>query len=459
MEKLKERIRAFNQKVTFSSLRDFIDSLDFQTIKYASELTVPNHPGDYGRNVLSVQPFECVLINWPPKTESAVHLHQGLFGYVLVLEGELENVFYKHEIQLLKEYSIERYGRGGIIPEPDGVIHKLKNHSASERAVSLHFYSPAIESFEDMRIFSLDKRAIGQLGKSAKTASWREEEGHFKKIEQNAFEFMPYDQVHKHKSHIIRYVTPKPSAARISEMNAAYFCEQAAQYDFSDFNQPNRKLYTETIDQLIASGIALQGEVNNHLDIATGTGRRALHIRELSGLHYAITGLDISEKMCQIAASRGIHTIHTDLTIDDTELGGPFDAITFLYAFGHIASRAERLELLKKVSDSLSEEGRFYFDAFCLLNNNEWGPLAKQAYEEKELDKWGYEEGDVFYQKRGLKELAFLHYFRQNEIKELLDASGLMISSTKYVGYAKRPGELVSSEFDGNIFIEARRKK
>lgn len=458
MEKLQERIRAFDQQVTFSSLGDFIASLDIEDIRYERQLHEPDYPGDYGRTILSMHPFECVLIHWPAGTESAVHLHEGLFGYVWVLEGELENVFYKHENQLLKEYSIERYGRGGLIPEPDGVIHKLRNHSKNERAVSLHFYYPAIESFEGMRIFSLEKGCIGQLSNTAKTASWREEEGHFKKIEQNAFEYISYDQVHEHKSHIIRYVIPKPKAARIRLMNAAYFSEQAAQYDFSDFNQPNRMLYTESIDQLIANSIASQGEMNKQLDIATGTGRRALHIRELSGLNYAITGLDISENMCHIAANRGIHTIHSDLTTDDPDLDGPFDAITFMYAFGHIASRAERLNILKKVSDSLSEQGCFYFDVFSLLNKNEWGPLALLAYQEKELGKWGYEEGDVFYQKRGLKELAFLHYFRESEIATLLEQSGLKISAIQYVGYAKRPGELVNGENEGNIFITARRK-
>ena len=45
------------------------------------------------------------------------------------------------------------------MPEPDGVIHKLANNNTNQRAVTLHFYYPAIKSFEGMRIFNLKTKA------------------------------------------------------------------------------------------------------------------------------------------------------------------------------------------------------------------------------------------------------------------------------------------------------------
>lgn len=84
-----------------------------------------------------------------------------------------------------------------MIPEPDGIIHKLRNNSKSKRAITLHFYYPAIHSFEGMEIFNLENGQVGILGKEAKTAKWSHEEGHFKEIRDNAFDFVPIEKLNR----------------------------------------------------------------------------------------------------------------------------------------------------------------------------------------------------------------------------------------------------------------------
>ena len=192
MQRLIENIKAFTGEVTFESLKQFIDGQDFSKLKYEKEIPQPEQEGDYGRNILSMQPFECVLLNWPAGIGSAVHQHKGLFGYVLVLDGHLDNVSYRMSDDRLEEYAIDSYKAGSLIPEPDGVIHKLVNHSENQRALSLHFYYPAIKSFENMCLYDLGKKAIGVLSDKAITASWQHTEGHFKKIKENAFQYIPY---------------------------------------------------------------------------------------------------------------------------------------------------------------------------------------------------------------------------------------------------------------------------
>ena len=59
---------------------------------------------------------------------------------------------------------------------------------------------------------------------------------------------------------------------------------------FLNFNLPNRKAYTQKIDELIAEDLKLNATTKKHLDIATGTGRRALNIKEISGIDYEIVG-------------------------------------------------------------------------------------------------------------------------------------------------------------------------
>ena len=95
MDSLERKIKNNTKEVTYESLLNFIKSLNLNEINYDSYVYEPETVGDYGRNILTLEPFECVLINWPPSVESAVHLHKGLFGYVCVLEGELDNVFYE----------------------------------------------------------------------------------------------------------------------------------------------------------------------------------------------------------------------------------------------------------------------------------------------------------------------------------------------------------------------------
>ena len=397
-----------------------------------------------------------MLIHWPPGVESAIHHHDGLFGYVAVLEGELDNHFYRESAGRLSEVTIDRYGRGGLIPEPDGVIHKLRNNT-DQRAVSLHFYYPALVDFDGMRIFNPEKGDIGWLSVNAKTASWSEGEGHFRKLERGAFTFEEFREYHHPKTHFITNVIPKPPAERIKAMNAAYFSEQAHHYDFSDFNQPGRKAYIDSIDRLIAEDVG-SADVRKHLDIATGTGRRALRIRELSGLDYELHGVDISEEMCNQAHLKHVNAICHDWASETEFTEAGFDSVSFLYAFGHIADLHCRQCALRKIHQALRPGGRLYLDVFNLDNSNEWGPLARQHYEHLNLGAEGYDPGDVFYRKAEYDSIAFLHYFSMDEIRRLLEDSGFIVQRIQGVGYARNPGQLVDRLDNGNLFIIAVRE-
>ena len=129
MKEIKKQIKEFNQKISFESLGKFVESIDFNNLNYQEYIVNPDHDGDYGRNIIELNPFECVLINWPPGVESSVHHHQGLFGHVLVLEGALDNISYREDNNKLIEFKSEKYISNGIMPEEDGVIHKLANRN------------------------------------------------------------------------------------------------------------------------------------------------------------------------------------------------------------------------------------------------------------------------------------------------------------------------------------------
>ena len=54
---------------------------------------------NYARNILLLDPFEVVVLHWPPGVESAIHHHEGFWGYVLCVEGEVENVEYTYDAE------------------------------------------------------------------------------------------------------------------------------------------------------------------------------------------------------------------------------------------------------------------------------------------------------------------------------------------------------------------------
>lgn len=189
---VKKLVDNYKEEVTFTSLKKFIDELDLSKIDYKEHLVEPASSVDYGRNIFNLTPFECVLIHWPEGLASAVHLHNGLFGYVLVLEGEISNHFYRENGRKLEEFDIHTFKRGDLIPEPDGVIHKIKNKSKEECAVTLHFYYPALDSMEGLKIYNLKHGKIGILSDQAESACWKDEPGHFLSVEENAFEYVPF---------------------------------------------------------------------------------------------------------------------------------------------------------------------------------------------------------------------------------------------------------------------------
>jgi ubiquinone/menaquinone biosynthesis C-methylase UbiE len=260
-------------------------------------------------------------------------------------------------------------------------------------------------------------------------------------------------------NYVIENVIPKPNSEQIKKMNTAYFDEQAIDYDMADLSLNSTKNYVVKIDELIAKEFSRLPQVHKVLDVACGTGRRALHIQELSGKQYEITGADISEKMCRLAEDRGLRTFIQDWLDNSEPLDEKFDAVTFLYAFGHTPTHQERINTLKKINGYLSTGGLLFIDLFNKNNKNGWGPTVVEKYKKGKLSEVGYDSGDMFYRKRDRNEIGFLHYFDINEVEALLLEAGFEISNTKMIGYAKNAGEVLDSDDRGNYFIKARKVK
>ncbi|HYG14208.1 MAG TPA: methyltransferase domain-containing protein, partial [Bacteroidia bacterium] len=245
-----------------------------------------------------------------------------------------------------------------------------------------------------------------------------------------------------------------PAPGDIDSMIAAYYDEQADEYDEFDRTHKKRKQYLDGINKIIAEDYKKLDKLDTMLALAGGTGRRALDIQELSGRNFKITSVDISAEMTEVAQSTGIDAIAGDWVRCDLQQTG-FDAATFLYAFGHICNWEERRVSLKKVYDHLLPGAPFYLDVFNIDDQNEWGPPAVKLYNELHLAEMGYEPGDVFYKKYGGKAVSYLHYFKKDNLVSLLEQCGFTIEWVKNIGYNVNPGEVLPEGQEGVLFVKA----
>lgn len=442
------------ESVDYNSLCSWVESFDWLQMDWKSHVPVSNVPGEYSRNILCLEPFEIVILKWPPGVESAVHLHEGFWGSVVCLEGTLENVNYQLTGTQLSVQGILQANPGGIVPEPDGTLHKIRNGSDQEPLVTLHFYYPALESLDGLALYDLDSGTRFVCNEKAQSASIHLPDDCYRSKELNAFVFCPAEP----SSHVQCNVVPKPSPETIETMVSRYFNEHASIYDAQDAQILKRKQYTEAIDLRIADcfrSLNAKQSMKHVMHMACGTGRREVNIKNRAGLDYSMYGIDFSEAMAEQASERGVKTIVTSLTKIRSDIVLPaFDAITLLYAYGHLPTQAKRLEVLRNAHGMLRKGGIFIFDAFDIADQNEWGPEALAQFKCQRLASQGYELGDVFYRRNKGEQQAFLHYSESNELVQLVEKAGFTICVLITIGYDKSSGQKSS---DGKLFIVAER--
>lgn len=433
----------------------FVREINVAELEWRDELPAIDTPSDYARNIRLLDPFEIVLLHWPPGVESAVHLHAGFWGYVLCLEGSIENIAYSFDNGQLSVDSVVQGFPGGVLPEPDGTIHKIRNASSSEPLVTLHFYAPALDTLDGLQLFDLESGNIKTCNEQAPTASLELEESNYKRIVRNAFTFVTPEAGSTHE---LVPILPKPSPTEINHLISQYYNEQAEIYDAQDCLHSTRKAYTEGIDRLIVEGIhriAVRQKVEKVLHVACGTGRRAKGIQEATGLGYEVHGMDMSEEMVQIARNRGLQVVQGQILQAEPPTAGEYDVIAFLYAYGHLSSREQRRTMLERMHKWLKPGGLLIFDAFDINDPDEWGGKSLELFETFQLGSQGYEKGDLFYRKKGGKGLAFLHYSSAPVLIELLEDIGFELDRLERVGYNVAPGELVDE--GGNVFLQVRK--
>ena len=433
---------------------DFTNIQHLISLEELNGLLPAQHPSCYSKNILLLDPFEIALLRWPTKCKSAIHEHIGFQGYVLILQGTARNRCFQLEKQVLQETSRTSLNAYSYFYERDGDIHMIENPSSEEELITLHIYYPPLETLDNLKLFH-PNGSIGILNEQAEAADWTVPESQFKDQQENQFQFSPFEE--QESSHFIHYLVPKPSTEALRKEMQAYYSEQAFDYDELDRKYRARSAYLNAINQLIIDDIKGR-PVNAVLDIACGTGRRGQLIQLMTKSEFLLHGVDMNPEMCSIEKERGYQKLVNSRFVE-TPLASlsRYEAVFHLYAFGHIPSEAERVQILDKIFTVLQPGGRFYLDVFNLEDEDEWGPEIEAAHEALNLEQFNYQPGDVLYQRKRGNHCTFLHYFTKEEIRNLLQQSGFNIIAIKQVTYGKNPGEIVNNSKRGKLFIIAER--
>ena len=108
-------------------------------------------PGFYTRNLIARgEMFELLTLCWEPGHLSPIHDHAGSDGWIRCVRGCIEEVRYRPELSA-EAPRFERLGGAELDPgeasyiNDDMAWHTVGN-AGSTRAVSLHLYSPPIDS-------------------------------------------------------------------------------------------------------------------------------------------------------------------------------------------------------------------------------------------------------------------------------------------------------------------------
>lgn len=194
----------------------------------------------------------------------------------------------------------------------------------------------------------------------------------------------------------------------------------------------SRFKYLCGVDQIVIQNMK-DIHAENMLDIGAGDGRRSKYLADTLGIKQVIA-VESSLKMAakareQIGENNVLVGDVTKLELPD----GYFDAVVSLWnVFGHIPSKKDRIEVLKKISKSLKPKG------ICIIDVNNrynaqyygWWAVIRNIFNDviRKIDRGWFplKIGDV-------EGKVYIH--RPAEFKCYLSDTNLKIERTYYIDY------------------------
>jgi predicted metal-dependent enzyme (double-stranded beta helix superfamily) len=188
VEQFIRKLKTCSFPITEKKLKDIILNSK-QCINYKNLAIEVNNNNTYLRIKLLNSPFDIYLMVWPENVASAVHEHNNFWGYVLILEGNAEELVYSFDEKELVLLKRQDFGEGNLLPEENNAVHQIRNNSNKNRLVTLNIYYPPSHNMNGSKIFDIENKRIGILNSKASSMSWNNPPDCFNKTIENAFEY------------------------------------------------------------------------------------------------------------------------------------------------------------------------------------------------------------------------------------------------------------------------------
>jgi len=229
--------------------------------------------------------------------------------------------------------------------------------------------------------------------------------------------------------------------------SAEFYDAIAGQY--AVISEP-RLPYLNMVDALVvfrAAGLNPQ----SYLDVGCGDGRRTLRIAQALGVK-SVLGIDESPQM--LAQATGISA--KQLSVVELDTKDEYDMVTALWnVFGHM-SAPDRVTALGQIAYSMTSGARLFLDVNNRYNARAYG--QKIVDTNLAADRNGANSGDVVasFEVDNRTVSTVGHVFCPTEIEAMLEnCPELRIVYKAFVDY--KTGEIVGSEFEGQVFYEIKK--
>lgn len=140
---------------------------------------------------------------------------------------------------------------------------------------------------------------------------------------------------------------------------SSHYNKEADHYD--KFNDDNSKIINKTIASILKAH-----KIKTVLDMTCGTGSQVFC---LAKQRFSVTGLDINQKMLNIAKNKAKKSkIDVDFIKGDmrTSKVGKFDAVlTIFNSIGHL-TKSDYIKAIRNIRNNLNDNGLYIFDIFNL---------------------------------------------------------------------------------------------
>lgn len=185
---------------------------------------------------------------------------------------------------------------------------------------------------------------------------------------------------------------------------------------------------------------------NKAIDFGCGTGRSSRFLKQLG---FAVTGIDISEDMLEIARSldgNGDYQLVSNASY--THLGhSRYDLVQSIFTFDNIPGWENRTNILIALRDLLKSSGKIIcLDSTPELYVNEWASFTTKDFPENKAAATGDIVLDIMLDVEDRRPVEDI-FWSLSDYRKLFDLAGLEIEAIyKPLGYDHEPFEWVSEK-------------